>query len=142
MSLRILATGTLYRDPERRTAKTGRPFWTATVKTKDGDATQWVKVCVFSETASAELMRLKDGDACSVQGRFEVATYERDGKTEIRLTCIADAVLALRAPPKQRKPKAAPAASPTLPLEHRAPDRGFKSRCGAAVDGLDNSVPF
>jgi hypothetical protein len=42
MTIHALATGVLWKSPEQRTAKSGNPFTTATVRVKDGDATQWV----------------------------------------------------------------------------------------------------
>ena len=69
MTIHALATGVLWKSPEQRTAKSGNPFTTATVRVKDGDATQWVKVLAFSETAQTELMRLCDGDAVSFAGQ-------------------------------------------------------------------------
>ena len=49
MTIHALATGVLWKSPEQRTAKSGNPFTTATVRVKDGDATKWVKVLAFSE---------------------------------------------------------------------------------------------
>jgi hypothetical protein len=37
MSAHVLITGTLFRAPEQRTSKNGKPFVTATLKAKDGD---------------------------------------------------------------------------------------------------------
>jgi hypothetical protein len=37
MSAFILITGTLFRDPEQRTSKNGKPFVTATLRVKDGN---------------------------------------------------------------------------------------------------------
>jgi single-stranded DNA-binding protein len=91
-----LVSGALFREPERRMSKAGKPFMTATIRTKDGESTQWWKLVAFSETVQAELMRLADGDAISVQGAFKVETYEKDGVTKISLSVVADHVLALR----------------------------------------------
>jgi single-stranded DNA-binding protein len=44
----------------------------------------------------AELMRLADGDAISVQGAFKIETYEKDGVTRVSLSIVADHVFALR----------------------------------------------
>jgi hypothetical protein len=41
MTAHALITGTLFRAPEQRTAKSGKPFVAATLKVKDGEATQW-----------------------------------------------------------------------------------------------------
>jgi hypothetical protein len=40
MAAHVLITGTLFRPPEQRTSKAGRPFVTATIRVKDGD--EWV----------------------------------------------------------------------------------------------------
>jgi hypothetical protein len=37
MTAHVLITGTLFRAPEQRTSKAGKPFVTATLKAKDGD---------------------------------------------------------------------------------------------------------
>jgi single-stranded DNA-binding protein len=102
MTAYALVTGSLFRPPEQRTSKNGNPFVTATLKAKDGDALQWWRVTAFSEATQAELMRLTDGDALSVQGALKVEEYEKDGQKRVSLGVIADHVLALRQPPKQR----------------------------------------
>ena len=52
-------------------------------------------------------MRLVEGDKVSVQGSLKVEPYTaRDGQTRISRTVFADHVLALRQPPRERKPKA------------------------------------
>jgi single-stranded DNA-binding protein len=79
MTAHVLLSGTLFREPEQRTSKAGKPFVMVTIRAKDGDASQWWKVLAFSETAQAELMRLTDGDALSVQGALKAETYEKDG---------------------------------------------------------------
>jgi single-stranded DNA-binding protein len=104
----VLVNGTIFRKPEQRISKAGKPFWTATIKAKDDDVLPWWKIIVFSESAGGELLRLGDGDALSVQGALRVETYEKDGATKFSLTCIADTVLALRQPPKQREKKPTP----------------------------------
>jgi single-stranded DNA-binding protein len=132
----VLVTGSLYRAPEQKISKTGKPFVSATIRVKDGDATAWWKVLVFSESACAELMRLSDGDAVSAQGALKVEQYERDGAVKLSLTCIADSVLALRSAPKQRKAKetTAPQRAPT--------DRGLSRHAGDGEDYFGDAVPF
>jgi single-stranded DNA-binding protein len=103
MMAHVLISGTLFREAEQRTSKAGKPFATATVKAKDGETAQWWKVLAFSETVQAELMRLTDGDALSVQGVLKAELYEKDGATKLSLSVVADHVLALRQPPKPRR---------------------------------------
>jgi single-stranded DNA-binding protein len=104
MTAFAIVTGALFRAPEQRTSKSGKPFVTATIRAKDGEASQWWRITAFSETAQAELMRLVDGDACSVQGAFKAELYQPEGgEAKVSLSIIADRVLALRQPPKERK---------------------------------------
>jgi single-stranded DNA-binding protein len=101
-----LIKGTLWRAPEQRTSKAGKQLVSATVRAKDGDGSQFVRIVGFSGTAQAELLRLQDGDAVAVQGPLKAETYTaNDGSTKVSLNLIADHVLALRQPPKERKSK-------------------------------------
>jgi hypothetical protein len=88
MSL-ALVTGTLFKAPEQRTSKAGKPFVAATIRAKDGEVSQWWRMIAFSESAQAELMRLGDGDACSVQGSFKAELYRPDGG-EAKLSLSAE----------------------------------------------------
>jgi single-stranded DNA-binding protein len=125
MTAFAIVTGSLFRAPEQRTSKTGKPFVTATIRAKDGEASQWWRVTVFSESAQAELMRLGDGDALSVQGAMKVELFTPDdGATKLSLSIVADHVLALRQPPRERKAKTS----------------GDAARGGAAA--FDDSIPF
>jgi single-stranded DNA-binding protein len=104
MTVYALVSGSLFRAPEQRTSKAGKPFVTATLK--DVEEAQWWRVTAFSESAQAELMRLGDGDACSVQGSFKAERYQPEGgEARVSLSIVADRVLALRQPPKERKAK-------------------------------------
>jgi hypothetical protein len=126
MTVFALVTGALYRAPEQRTSKAGKPFVTATIRAKDGEASQWWKVVAFSESAQAELMCLGDDDACTVQGAFKAELYQPEGgEPKVSLSIIADRVVALRQPPKERK----------APKERETSYRG-----GAAA--FDDSIPF
>jgi len=141
MTAHVLVTGAMFRAPESRTSKAGKTFWAATIKAKGDDALTWWKIIVFSESAGAELLRLSDGDAVSVQGALRVETYDKDGMTKISLTCIADAILPLRAAPKERKAKAG-AASRDRP-EKPAADRDRLDRYGDdGTDRFHDDMPF
>jgi single-stranded DNA-binding protein len=103
MTAFAIVAGSLFRAPEQRTSKAGKPFVTATIRAKDSEASQWWRVTAFSESAQAELMRLCDGDACSIQGAFKAELYKPEGgEPKVSLSIIADRVLALRQPPKER----------------------------------------
>ena len=133
-----LITGSLFKAPESRTSKTGRPFVTATIKVRDGEALQWWRVTVFSESAQAELLRLVEGDTLSAQGHLTAGLYAKEGaEVKITFSLVADFVLALRQPPRKPKPKA-----PSTPTPDRSrPDRGADS-WQRPLDGPDDSIPF
>lgn len=147
MSAHILVTGVLFRAPQTKTSKAGKSFTTATLKAKDGEATQWWKVLAFSESACAELARLSDGDALSVQGALKAETYEKDGATKVSLTCIADTVLALRQPARKRaadKSNQNARYTRSAPRAKHATDSASRAeRCaGDGVDVFGDTVPF
>jgi single-stranded DNA-binding protein len=133
----VLVSGTLFKTPEQKTSKAGRAFVTATLKARDGDAMQFWRVTVFSESAQAELLRLGEGDAVSAQGSMKAELYAKDGgEQRLSLSIVADQILALKQPPKQRdaKPKTPPQ-DPRSRLE----------RCAgtwAPGAGPDDEVPF
>lgn len=85
MTTYALLSGALFRAPERRMSKAGKPFVTATLKAMDGDAMQWWNIVAFPESVQSELMRFAGGDAISVQGAFKLDTYVKDGDTKLSL---------------------------------------------------------
>jgi single-stranded DNA-binding protein len=101
-----LCTGSLSRDPERRIAKSGKPFVTTTIRVADGNEGRFVSVVAFSEPIQNELLQLSGGDAVSVQGPLQAGTYvASNGETKISLSIVADKILSLKQKPKQRKEK-------------------------------------
>jgi single-stranded DNA-binding protein len=114
MTVFVLVSGTLFKPAEERTSsKTGRVFVTATLRVgaENGNGEFW-RITAFSESVQSELMRLSAGDALSAQGKpqFEIYT-SNTGAAKISRSIVADSVLALRAPPKERKPKSPPVGS-------------------------------
>src|SRR5271168_4179583 len=72
----------------------------------------------------------EEGDKVSAQGSFKVEPYTaRDGQTRINRTIFADHILALRQPPRERKPKAAPADATPAPARADFDD-GFPEQWG------------
>lgn len=137
MAAYVLVSGTLFRAPEQRTSKSGRPFATTTLRVKDGDAVQWWKVLAFGDTAQAELMRLAEGAAVSCQGTLKAETYRAEsGETKLSLTCFADSVLALSPAPKERKPKEEPA------LDTRTREDRCRGEWRDERDGPNDALSF
>jgi single-stranded DNA-binding protein len=112
MTILALVSGSLFRAPERRVAKSGNSYVVTTLRTKDTPESRFIRVSEFSETAQAELLRLADGDGVSVQGDLRADIYNGpDGTARVSLSMFANGVLALRQPPRKRRSKAdAPAA--------------------------------
>jgi single-stranded DNA-binding protein len=133
MSALVLISGALARAPESRISKSGKAYVTCSIKLMADNAPEFWSILAFSETAQAELLRLGEGDKVSVQGSFKIELYvARDNQTKISRTLFADHVLALRQPPRERKPRAAPT---------RAPDDGAPSNQNNGRD-FDDSIPF
>lgn len=120
MSVAVLVSGALFRAPEQRTSSAGRRYVKATLRAAaaDNTPTDFWDVLAFSETAGADLLRLGEGERVTVQGTLKCELLERDGKPpRIIRTVFVDHVLALRAPPKERKAKKEPAQPSGRPLE-------------------------
>jgi len=105
MTVFALVSGTLFRAPEQRVSKAGKTYVQATIKTRDGDASAFWRVLIFSETQQAEMQLLAVGDAVSVQGAMKVELYKpENGEARISLSIIADSLLGLRPPSRRRAP--------------------------------------
>jgi single-stranded DNA-binding protein len=138
MTAYALITGTLFRQAEEKTSsKTGRVFVSATLKVggESGDAEFW-QVTAFSQSVQSELLRLGAGDALSLQGKLKVELWQRDGgEVKISRSIFADQILALKAPPRERRAKAA-ASTPLL-------DQTPAKETGAGGPAFfDDDIPF
>jgi hypothetical protein len=84
-------------------------------------------------------MRLGDGDAVSIQGLLTAGLYVKDGgETRITFSIVADQVLALRQPAKERKAKDAKPEPPQDP-------RSRQQRCAGSWTpgaGPSDDIPF
>jgi single-stranded DNA-binding protein len=111
MSVAILVSGSIFKEPTQRVSQSGKRYVVTTLKAAGADNTtsDFWSVLAFGDTAGAELMLLAVGERVAVQGsmKLELFTGASDGKPKISRTVFADHVLALRAPPRERKPKAA-----------------------------------
>lgn len=100
-----LVTGSLFKPPESRTSKADKTFVSATLKCPDGNSMSFVRVVAFNEAACAELTRLEEGEWVSVQGSFKAELYRPEGREpQVSLNLVADHVLAVRQPKKERTP--------------------------------------
>ena len=133
MSVAVLVSGTIFREAQQRTSQSGKRYVTTTLKAAAADNASsdfWSILC-FSETAGAELLRLTLNERVTIQGSLKLEIFEKDGHARISRTIFADHVMALRAPPKERKPKAAAKAEPAAQES---------TSTGAAP--FDDGIPF
>jgi hypothetical protein len=135
MTVHVLVTGTLFRAAEQKISQAHKRYVTATMKAASVDASnsEFWTVLAFSDTAQSELLRLGAGEKFSVQGGLKLTTFETNGEMRISRTVFADSVLALRAPPKEKKLK--PAATPAAPPER-------VNSTPAASSDLNDDIPF
>jgi single-stranded DNA-binding protein len=93
MSASALVSGRLFRDPERKVSKAGKPFVTAKLREGASDAVVWWSLLAFDEGCREELLRLRDGDAVAVSGPFTVTTYERNGEIRLNHSIVAERLI-------------------------------------------------
>jgi single-stranded DNA-binding protein len=136
MSVAVLISGSIFRQPEQRTSQSGKRYVTTTIKAAaaDNSASDFWNALAFGDTAGAELMRLGVNERIAVQGSLKLETYTKDGETKISRTVFVDSVLALRAPPREKRPKK-PAAPEGLPIEP-------VNIVPAAAPAFDDDIPF
>ncbi len=82
MTAFAIVTGVLFKTPEQRTSKTGKPFVTAIIRVRDGEAPVWWKIVAFAEDVRTELARLDEGELLLRARRFQgriVQTRKRRG---------------------------------------------------------------
>jgi single-stranded DNA-binding protein len=139
MTAYALISGVIFRAPTQRTAKSGKPYTTCTVKvgTDEGTGDFWSAIC-FSESGQLELLRLEAGDAVSVRGKMKIELYTaNDGQTKISRSIFADAALGLR-PRAQPKAKTNKAVS----TSHDQPTTTTTTTTTNPPDELNDDIPF
>jgi single-stranded DNA-binding protein len=130
MTVAVLVSGSLFKNPEMKTSKAGKSYATASIRTASADntAADFWNLLIFSETVVAQLMQLTEGDKLAVQGSCKIELF--NGK--ISRTVFVDAILPLRAPPREKKPKAA----------KPAPTVQGQSATTNPPDDLNDPIPF
>jgi hypothetical protein len=137
MTISVMITGSLWREPAQKTSKAGKPFVAATVKVAADNETQFWTALAFGETTQADLMRLAEGEKLAVQGALKIEAKIQDGAVKIYRTVFVDAVLSLKPAPRERKSKAdkAPQAAPTKSAGGPAASRWDRG-------GPNDDIPF
>jgi single-stranded DNA-binding protein len=146
MTVAVLVSGSLFKNPELKTSRSGKTYATASIRTASADnsAADFWNLLVFSTSVQEELLRLSEGDKLAVQGSVKLEIY--NGK--ISRSVFVDAILPLRAPPREKKPKAAKPAPTSQGLaeqsHHPAPPssdvEGPTERAPSSF--YDDDIPF
>jgi single-stranded DNA-binding protein len=133
MTVAILISGSIFKEPQQRTSQSGKSYVVTTLKAAaaDNSTSDFWSVLAFGDTAGAELLRLAVGERVTIQGGLKLEIFEKDGQARISRTIFADHAMALRQPPKERKAKAA-----------KAPSSQDQSTTTATDPDLDDSIPF
>jgi single-stranded DNA-binding protein len=135
MSIDALIQGRLHSAPQARTAKTGSPFVTATVRvpTKD-NGSLFASVITFSATVCNALMALQSGDAVSLAGELTPKVYQPKDGGEPRpsLDLVAHAVLTEYHILRKRK----------AVQEGRHPADASSAPPADGIADVDDSIPF
>lgn len=136
-----LISGQLFRAPEVRTSKGGKPYTMATVKISDATGSQFVRVMAWTDHARAELEQLQNGAALSVSGKLEAQIYAPNGaEPRVSLSIMADQVLALKKPvPRKKEASEKPEERRTSGIRRIGDNPGAPP----ARDGFDDdAIPF
>ena len=104
MSARAIVSGALHKAAEERTSKAGNQFATFTIRENVNGSTRWWRVVAFNESVIEALKELAVGEPIAVSGEFDCELWTPEGGGESRLSwkITADAVLSVKAKPKQR----------------------------------------
>lgn len=103
--LNVLASGALIKDPQQRTAATGKPFATALLRVpvEDGEPV-FASLIAFESAAVDALLALAKGDSVAVSGRGKLTTWQgQNGEQRHGLSIVVDRVLTAYQAGKQRK---------------------------------------
>ena len=90
-----LIGGKLYGKPAQRMGQSGKPFYTAKVRTATtGADALFVNVITFSESVGATLLALDDGDSICLSGSITPKTWTpANGEPRVVLDMIASAAI-------------------------------------------------
>ena len=90
MSIEAAFFGSLGRDAESKTSKTGKPYLRAGVRVGDGEGAQWVNVTAFDPDAIATADKFGKGARIYVEGRLTLDQWTApDGSKRAGLSCMS-----------------------------------------------------
>ena len=113
--LNVLASGTLVRDPMRKTAANGNAFAVASMRVPiEAEDAIIASLISFEQGATDALLSLSKGDALAIVGRGKLTTWQgQDGAQRHGLSIVVDRVMTAYQVGKIRKAARAESESET-----------------------------
>jgi single-stranded DNA-binding protein len=127
--------GTLARDPERKSTKTGRPYLRFSIRVAGGEDATWISVMAFDGCHVEAPEKLVGGTRVYVEGGLRLGEWtDNAGVKKASVTCFASyvrpAAIGRNKPKRNRNGTQAP------PPQEEAPARAAPPR------ELDDAIPF
>jgi single-strand DNA-binding protein len=95
----LVIQGNLGRDPEMKTAGSGKSVCRFSVAVSDkgpkGEHTEWFRCVAFDKTADIVAQYVKKGDPILVEGRLKTEEYEKDGEKKTSTSVLVSRVTLL-----------------------------------------------
>jgi hypothetical protein len=130
MTVSVMVTCSLFRAAVQKTAKSGKVYTSATLKSVAGSEVEFWTALAFGETEQTALLGLAEGEKCAVQGSMKLEAKVGDGDVKIYRTVFVDALLALKPTPRERK------------LKTEKPERAPPDNRPTADPSLNDEIPF
>ena len=90
MAIEAAFFGTLGRDGELKTSKTGKPYLRLNMRVGDGETAQWVGVMAFDESALEAAEKFVKGARVYVEGKLSVSEWTgQDGALRHGLSALS-----------------------------------------------------
>jgi single-stranded DNA-binding protein len=120
--------GTLTKDADARTGKSGKPFALLNLLVGDGEARQFVSAIVFGD-AAGNVATLEKGRRVYLEGRIEISEWtDREGNTKhgLKVASFHAVEVSKIGRRRERKPADKPrAAAPARPNDFHNDEIGF-----------------
>lgn len=141
--MRLLASGALLRDPEQKTAASGRAYTKAMARVQTKQRTEQdpdsllIFLTAFGSEADA-LAAMRKGDAIAFSGAATITAGTYQDRQSVTVAVVVDKLLDAKRPPRHKEPKPAGSAAPLFDAPRRVPAR----EQGDGIDGLAEDLPW
>jgi single-stranded DNA-binding protein len=125
-------TGTLTKDADARTGRSGKPFALLNLIVGDGDTRQFVSAIVFGD-AAGNVATLEKGRRVYLEGKIEISEWtDRDGNKKHGLKVASFNAVEVSKIGRRRERKA----------NERPARTNAAAKAPAADDDLNDTIPF